>query len=274
MNIVALVRKYPVPLYKQVPTAVQVIIKCLDPSELQIRKILLQPATAALHVLVQKYPQCSFHQASQRFAVGILASQGGLIIIYDLRTATKWRILDGHSGDVHAVSFNVEGTVLVSYSASENAQATVRVWNTSSGGLFSGLLGTQGKCAKIIQLPKITLTQPKVERSMTDAHDTTIHRSTSVPLGLQRSTSSAATTGENSHAHAHGEKGVLESVDHGLPPEDDVEELTHESAILSALGSMTAESTIKQLLSVAFHWLTPHMVQLRREDGSEVTVQV
>ena len=34
-----------------------------------------------------------------------------VIIIYDLRTATKWRILEGHEAGVTAISFNPKGCV-------------------------------------------------------------------------------------------------------------------------------------------------------------------
>jgi hypothetical protein len=71
-----------------------------------VRKSLLQPATQALFVLVSKYPMVSFHQKSQRFAVGTDPQHGSVVIIYDLRTATKWRILEGHKGVLAAVAFN------------------------------------------------------------------------------------------------------------------------------------------------------------------------
>jgi len=39
----------------------------------------------------------SFHQPSQRFAVGTVESN---ILVYDLRTATKMRVLEGTEGAV------------------------------------------------------------------------------------------------------------------------------------------------------------------------------
>lgn len=70
MAIVALVRKYPASLAKVLPSAVQIVTRCLDPSEPSLRKSLLSSSTAALHVLVQRYPMVAFHQNSQRFAIG------------------------------------------------------------------------------------------------------------------------------------------------------------------------------------------------------------
>jgi hypothetical protein len=129
LAIVALVGKYPVSLARVLPSTVQIILRCLDPSDPELRRTLLHSSTAALHVLVQKYPMTSFHQKSQRFAVGTGIAQQSVIIIYDLRTAIKWRILEGHRGNISAISFNAQGNVLVSYSADENPPAFC-VWNT------------------------------------------------------------------------------------------------------------------------------------------------
>jgi hypothetical protein len=43
-------------------------------------------------LLLQKYPMVSFHQESQRLAVG---TSENVIIIYDLKTATRWHVLEG-----------------------------------------------------------------------------------------------------------------------------------------------------------------------------------
>lgn len=91
--------------------------------------------------LVARYPSVSFHQDTQRLAVGTVSDR--LIIIFDLRTATKWRIFSGHTGAVAAVTFSPAGEHLVSYSAEE---AAARVWQVGASGLLSGLLGLQGRC--------------------------------------------------------------------------------------------------------------------------------
>jgi WD40 repeat protein len=38
---------------------------------------------------VQIFPMCCFHQKSQRFAIGTIQ---GSVIVYDLRTATRWKV--------------------------------------------------------------------------------------------------------------------------------------------------------------------------------------
>jgi hypothetical protein len=150
--IVSLVRKNPHCLAAVLPSAVQIIVRCLDPSDPGLRKNLLLSSTAALHVFIQKYPMASFHQVSQRFAVGTDAEHKNVIVIYDLRTATKWRMLDGHNGNISAIAFNQDGSCLVSYSADEKPAPTVRAWNTAVSGFFSSLLGIQGRCTRVWKL--------------------------------------------------------------------------------------------------------------------------
>jgi len=145
------IKRNPVALLRHLPAVVELVIKTLDPSESEIRKACLKFSTVVLHQLVKRYPMVSFHQQSQRFAVGTVDS---IILIYDLRTATKWRIFEGHIGAVAAVQLEPQnGDSMISYAAQECA---IRVWNTgSSVGFFSGLLGIQGSCQKVYKLPRL-----------------------------------------------------------------------------------------------------------------------
>lgn len=61
------------------------------------RRSTLKSATNALYQLVRVFPMTRFHQGSQRFAVG---NTDGSVVIFDLRTAAKWRIFEGHTGTV------------------------------------------------------------------------------------------------------------------------------------------------------------------------------
>ena len=38
----------------------------------------------------------------------------GRVVIYDLRTATKWRVFSGHKGSIQAVAFSEDGEFLAS----------------------------------------------------------------------------------------------------------------------------------------------------------------
>eukprot|EP00923_Selenidium_pygospionis_P060434 GHVN01106353.1.p1 GENE.GHVN01106353.1~~GHVN01106353.1.p1 ORF type:complete len:1214 (-),score=185.50 GHVN01106353.1:296-3895(-) len=130
------------------PTITESIIRCLDPSDPTLRRNTLSAATSALFQLVKTFPMITFHQQSQRLAVGTAEY---LIVIYDLRTATKWHVLEGHTGPLSAVKFNEDGSKLGSYSAHD---CTFRVWQCSSYGFFRGILGSGNKCQKTAHLQK------------------------------------------------------------------------------------------------------------------------
>lgn len=91
----------------------------------------LLATTKVLHTLVKQYPMVSFHQESQRLAIG---TKDSVIIIYDLKTASRWHILEvymkfiffflilikGHHSAITAVSFVTNGKILASYSIEDN----------------------------------------------------------------------------------------------------------------------------------------------------------
>ena len=53
--------------------------------------------------MVKLFPMVAFHHESQRLAVG---THDGPIAIYDVRTSAKWKILEGHTGNVTCLSFD------------------------------------------------------------------------------------------------------------------------------------------------------------------------
>jgi WD40 repeat protein len=165
MLLVSVVKKYPESQLVVLPRIVEVLTRCLDPAEPSIRKALIKPCTAALHALTKCYPMISFHQESQLFAVGTDSSQKSVVLIYDLRTATKWRILEGHSGDLTAISFSSDGNSLASYSGSESPPS-VKIWRTGGGGLLSGLLGLEGKCTRTFDIRKLEDPNRSVHRML------------------------------------------------------------------------------------------------------------
>jgi len=87
--------------------------------------------------LVLSYPQLDFHVGSQKLAVGTLE---GAIVVYDLQTATRWQILEGHTRPVSAVSFSRDGKTIVSCCLKEG---TVRFWHPNPG-FFGMLMGGNG----------------------------------------------------------------------------------------------------------------------------------
>jgi hypothetical protein len=126
------ISKNPGVLYSGVHRIAEAIVKSLDPTHLQVREQLLPIATSVMVDLVQSFPQLDFHVGSQKLAVGTLE---GAIVVYDLQTATRWQILEGHTGGVSAVSFSRDGKTIVSCSIKERA---VRFWHPNPG--FFGML--------------------------------------------------------------------------------------------------------------------------------------
>ena len=104
-----------------------------------LREGCLHASTTAIRELVKRYPMMAFHQGTQRLAVG---TTEGVVIIYDLKTATKWRILTGHEKAVSAVAFSKTGEHVASLAAEERS---IRWWLAGSQGIF-GFLGLQGSC--------------------------------------------------------------------------------------------------------------------------------
>ena len=143
-----------------------VVLRALDPMDYRIRKSSIDPITELFKTLNRLYPMTAFQQAKQKFALGTTQGQ---VMVYDVRSGTKWRILDGHTGAISAVGFDASGKHLCSYSATD---CTVRVWHftgggmtgvtaliingNSSGSMLSGLLGgSGGKCIQVKQLGSI-----------------------------------------------------------------------------------------------------------------------
>ncbi|KAF9207213.1 hypothetical protein BGZ49_000937 [Haplosporangium sp. Z 27] len=125
-------RKNPTVLYNGIAKLAEAMVKSLDPTVPQLREALLPVATSSLMDLVHSFPQTDFHVGSQKLAVGTLE---GAIIVYDLQTATRWQILEGHHKAVSAVSFSRDGKTIVSCSIKEG---TVRFWHPNPG--FFGML--------------------------------------------------------------------------------------------------------------------------------------
>jgi len=132
----------------------EVVLRCLEPSDPTLRRQSLIAVTSALHELVRTYPMVAFHQQSQKFAVG---TGDGLVIVYDLRTATKWRILEGHTATISALAFSQDGSQLGSYSATD---CSIRLWQCAASGFLGGILGSNARCVKYHELPALTTSGP------------------------------------------------------------------------------------------------------------------
>ncbi|MBY0309311.1 MAG: hypothetical protein K2Q09_11265, partial [Phycisphaerales bacterium] len=74
-----------------------------------------------------------FFPKNGRLAVG---TSSGAICLYDVKTATEWAVLEGHTSTVSLISYAPDGKLFASYSASTR---DFRVWD-----LEPGLLGFFG----------------------------------------------------------------------------------------------------------------------------------
>lgn len=128
MRLVALmVRKRPGVLVANLPRLAEAVVKSLDPTHTTMREAVVHAATVIITELVSTYPNVSFFGGGQRLAVG---THEGAVIVYDLKTATRLYVLEGHRRRADAVSFSVDGKRLVTMSLDEGR---VLVWKTASG---------------------------------------------------------------------------------------------------------------------------------------------
>jgi hypothetical protein len=89
------------------------LLKVLDPHVPSIRDVCMHPSTLVLRYMVELFPMVSFHQERQKLAVG---SPDGIVIIYDMRTASKWQLFEAHhKKPIAACSLSPQGDMLVTY---------------------------------------------------------------------------------------------------------------------------------------------------------------
>ncbi|KAL0075327.1 hypothetical protein J3Q64DRAFT_1878598 [Phycomyces blakesleeanus] len=119
------IRKKPMLLYSSVNKVAEAVVKTLDPNVAHMRESVLQSATSILHHLVKAYPCVDFSGSAQKLAVG---TQEGAAVIYDLRTATRSVVLEGHMGPVDALAFSPDAKFIATCCLQDQ---TVRVWHTN-----------------------------------------------------------------------------------------------------------------------------------------------
>ncbi|CDR95085.1 hypothetical protein, conserved [Babesia bigemina] len=134
---------------EHLPDVVVIVVRCLDPSDSSVRMLMLKSATSALFQLVKNFPMAAFYQDTQRFAVG---SVSGHVVIYDLRTATKCRILGGDIKGVASLAFSSTGDYIAAY---YRDPPCLVIWNCSSSGLLGTLLHSGKRDQKVIKLKRV-----------------------------------------------------------------------------------------------------------------------
>ncbi|GLB39841.1 putative WD40 repeats [Lyophyllum shimeji] len=127
MQIVAfLIRKRPLVLQPNIPKLMEAVVKSLDPNVTTHREAVLDSATEIIGYVVKTFPTVDFHMATQRLAVG---SNEGAVVMYDLKTATRLYVLEGHKKPISACSFSPDGRRLLTLSLEESV---VLVWKVGS----------------------------------------------------------------------------------------------------------------------------------------------
>lgn len=118
-----------------------------------IRRNLVRPGTAVLHMLARKYPGVTLHNTAH--ICGVVGADGRQIAVYDVRSATRRKIFEGHTAAVDAITFDPTGTMLASYSASEETP-TVRLWRLNTPPrLISNMLGLSANESRVFNVAPI-----------------------------------------------------------------------------------------------------------------------
>ncbi|KAH8114792.1 WD40 repeat-like protein [Phellopilus nigrolimitatus] len=127
MQIIAfLIRKKPLVLYPNLPRLMEAVVKSLDPGSNDDREAVMDAVTEIIALVVQTFPTVDFHTGSQRLAVG---TSEGAVIMYDLKTATRLYVLEGHRKRLTGISFSPDGRRMVTLSVEE---CVVLVWKVGS----------------------------------------------------------------------------------------------------------------------------------------------
>lgn len=127
LQIIAfLIRKKPLVLFPNLPRLMEAVVKSLDPGSNANREAVQDSVTDIIALVVQTFPTLDFHAGSQRLAVG---TNEGAVILYDLKTATRLYVLEGHRRRLTGISFSPDGRRMVTLSVEESL---VLVWKVGS----------------------------------------------------------------------------------------------------------------------------------------------
>jgi len=121
-----LIRKRPQVLQPSLPRLMEAVVKSLDPNSTSSRELVLDSATEIIGYVVKTFPTVDFHMSTQRLAVG---TNEGAVVMYDLNTAIRLYVLEGHTKQITACSFSTDGRRLVTISLGESL---VLVWKVGS----------------------------------------------------------------------------------------------------------------------------------------------
>jgi WD40 repeat protein len=156
-SLYPLMHKYPNCLIEKLDVIINLILKVLDPHNIPVRDACLNSATNILRYMVEVYPMVSFHQENQKLTVG---TKTGSIIIYDIKTASKWQQFDAYKEkEVNALIFSPLGDKIASYCETDG---TCNVWNIDSNNVlnFFGVSSRQLEVFKVNAEPAYKINDP------------------------------------------------------------------------------------------------------------------
>eukprot|EP00474_Spongospora_subterranea_P000301 CRZ00759.1 hypothetical protein [Spongospora subterranea] len=144
-----------------IPFAIDIIIRCLNPDEPTDRRSIIGPALAVLKAFAIRFPVVKMHGSCHLVA----SVSNSHIVVYDVTTASKWKILEDHTQQVDALSFNPAGSMLASYSSQEDPP-TLRLWNlpVSKRNLLTSWLSTTIRNHRTLHLAPLASTPSFSER--------------------------------------------------------------------------------------------------------------
>lgn len=165
MRLVAfIVRRKPLILYPNLPRLAEAVVKSLDPTS-PMREAVLQSATMMISELIATYPSIGFHNKLQRLAIG---THEGAAILYDLKTATRLFILEGHKAKVDGLSFSPDGRRLITMSLSEGRILIWKIGSSLAGFFAPGSMPRQGGTDPSGAYKSVTFAPPHM--SLTEHH--------------------------------------------------------------------------------------------------------
>lgn len=86
-----LLYKTPLVLYRHIPQLVNIMVKSMDPNQVNTGSIVRKIVAANLSEITVFFPNVAFSLTTQRLLVGV---QDGSLVIYDVRTATRVQVIE------------------------------------------------------------------------------------------------------------------------------------------------------------------------------------
>lgn len=140
-----LVDKMPSDVSEQIVEAMEIIIHCLDASQLKAKGL------QDLFPAICRFSMVTCCSQTRRIWVG---AKNGTLAFYELKQNSKCQVIQAHSGPVIAVSVSPDGKFLATFS---HVDQKLKFWQTASSSLF-GIGSQHTKCIRQIATQPISVT--------------------------------------------------------------------------------------------------------------------